>query len=67
MGVCGSKIMYHPHHQRRKKKWINVFEFLAFLKHAVEKLLTHVDQLENESLGYVELGFEEILVKDYFI
>ncbi|KAI8883853.1 hypothetical protein K501DRAFT_183705 [Backusella circina FSU 941] len=49
-----------------KKQWIKIFEFLAFLKHIVEKSLSKIDQLEDESLGYIGLGSEEMLVKDYF-
>ncbi|CEP08047.1 hypothetical protein [Parasitella parasitica] len=49
-----------------KKQWVKVFEFLAFLKHIVEKSLSEIDQLEDESLGYVELGSEEVSIKDYF-
>ncbi|KAI8065063.1 hypothetical protein BDF21DRAFT_388859 [Thamnidium elegans] len=56
-----------PTTRAEKKQWIKVFEFLAFLKHVVEKSLAQIDQLENESLGYVELGPEELLVKDYFL
>lgn len=49
-----------------KKQCINVLEFLAFLKDVVEESLDVIDQLENESLGYVELD-TEALVKDYFL
>lgn len=56
-----------PTTKAEKKQWIKVFEFLAFLKHVVEKSLAQIDQLENESLGYVDLGSEEVLVKDYFL
>ncbi|KAI7897115.1 uncharacterized protein EV154DRAFT_490493 [Mucor mucedo] len=56
-----------PTTRAEKKQWIKVFEFLAFLKHVVEKSLAQIDQLENESLGYVDLGSEELLVKDYFL
>ncbi|KAI8643339.1 hypothetical protein BD408DRAFT_342608 [Parasitella parasitica] len=60
-----------PTTKAEKKQWVKVLEFFAFLKHIVEKSLTEIDQLENESLGnqslgYVELSSEEILVKDYF-
>jgi hypothetical protein len=56
-----------PTTKMQKKMWIKVFEFLAFLEHVVEKSLVEISQLENESLGYVELGPEEVLIKDYFV
>lgn len=56
-----------PTNKAEKKQWIKVFEFLAFLKHVVEESLRHIDQLESESLGYVELNPEEVLLQNYFI
>ncbi|KAG2202666.1 hypothetical protein INT47_002098, partial [Mucor saturninus] len=41
--------------------------FLAFLKHIVEGSLAEIDRLEDESLGYIDLGSDEVLVKDFFI
>ncbi|GAN02977.1 hypothetical protein MAM1_0032d02427 [Mucor ambiguus] len=56
-----------PTTARDKKEWIKVFELLAFLKDVVEQSLDVLDQMENEALGYVELGSGERLVKDYFL
>ncbi|EPB88509.1 hypothetical protein HMPREF1544_04622, partial [Mucor circinelloides 1006PhL] len=38
-----------PTTRTEKKRWIKVFEFLAFLKDVMEKSLDVIDQLENES------------------
>ncbi|CAO3638219.1 unnamed protein product [Mucor hiemalis] len=56
-----------PTTKSEKKLWIKVFEFLAFLDHIVKESLAHIDDLENQSLGYVELDSGESLVKDYFL
>lgn len=47
-----------------EKRWIKVFELL---KHVVENLLVQIEQLGDESLGYVKLSSEELLIKNYFL
>lgn len=49
------------------RQWIKVFKFLAFLKYVVEGSLAQIEQPESEPLGYVKLGSEELLIRDYFI